>query len=317
MARSVSPVAARVALLGVAVLTLSLMSSTTSAAPGAMHGHAKHSTFSVATYNAEARQSPARTMRSLARILDTEADIVALQEMASGKKRKLVRERFLDCKRCVWDAYMPRPASRGETPLLFRSPHFRLEASGTKQVTKATYVGRAGAGPSTIGAKYVTWVRLRDLRSGRVVHVLNNHTVPSVQGRGGGPNYRLPKRLKLYRKHMAGVQSLVRQMTRRYRWGLVFVVGDLNVNYRRDRVVTPSIFPYRRLGDVGLRASYRALGEPRMGTHKLASGRGTRLIDHVYFRPRRSLDPLRQRIMTGLASDHRPLLVTFKVSYRP
>ena len=314
MARSVSPVVARVALLGVAVLTLSLMSSTTSAAPGAMRGHANSSKFSVATYNAEARQTPAKTVRSLARILDTEADIIALQEMSSPAKRKLVRKRFLNCKRCVWDAYMPGPAVPGETPVLFRSRHYRLEASGTRQVTKDTYVGRAGAGPATIRAKYVTWVRLRDLRSGRAVHVLNNHTVPSVQGKGGGPNYQLPKRLKLYRKHMAGVQRLVRQVTRRYPWSLVFVVGDLNVNYRRDRVVTPSIFPYRRLGNVGLRASYRALGVPRMGTHKLASGNGSRLIDHVYFRPRRSLVPTSQRIMKGLASDHRPLLVTFRVT---
>jgi endonuclease/exonuclease/phosphatase (EEP) superfamily protein YafD len=150
-----------------------------------------------------------------------------------------------------------------------------------------------------------------------VIHVLNNHTVPSVQGKGGGPNYELPKRLKLYRKHMAGVQRLVRHITKRYPWGLVFVVGDLNVNYRRDRVVAPSIFPYRRLGNVGLCASYRVLGEPRRGTHVLASGNDTRLIDHIYFKPRRSLVPSRQRIMTGLASDHRPLLVTFKLRYLP
>ena len=317
MARSVSPFAARVAILGVAALTLSVMSPTVSAAPGARSGQSKNSTFTVATFNAEARQSPARTMRSLTKLLDSEADIVALQEMSSGKKRKLVRERFLDCRRCDWDAFMPRPAVPGETPLLFRSRHFSLEASGTRQVTKDTYVGRTGAGPSTMRAKYVNWVRLRDLRSGRAVHVVNNHTVPSVQGKGGGPNYALPKRLKLYKKHMAGVQRLVRLMIKRYPWSLVFVVGDLNVNYRRDRIVTPSIFPYRRMGNVGLRASYLALGEPRRGTHVLDSGNDNRLIDQVYFKPRRSLDPSGQRIMTGLASDHRPLLVTFKVKYVP
>jgi endonuclease/exonuclease/phosphatase (EEP) superfamily protein YafD len=315
VARSVSSSAARVALLGAAVLTLSLAAPT--AAPAARSGNTTEPTtsvFSIVTYNAEAKVRPARTMDDLATILETDPDIVALQEMSSGEKRKLVRETYLDCAECVWDGYMPGPAVPGGTPLLYRSDRFLLLDSGTVQVTEPTYVGKRGAGPATIRAKYVNWVRLRDLRSGRVVHVLNNHTVPSVQGHGGGPNYRSPKRLEIYRKHMAGVQSLVQDIHERYPWGLVFVTGDLNVNYRRDRVVAPSIFPYRMLGEVGLHASYEALGEPRIGTHMLPSGNGTRLIDYVYYLPRRPLVPSSQRILTGLNSDHRPLLVAFEVT---
>ena len=317
MARSVSPFAARVAVLGALVLALSMIAPTTSAAPGDRRGNrSTTSTLTVVTYNAGAQVRPSRTMGDLASIFRRNPDIVTLQEMSSGEKRKRVRERYLDCARCVWDAHMPVPPVPGGTPVLWRSDRLRLVGYGTEQVTRATYVGNAGAGPATIRPKYVNWVRLRDLRSGRLVHVLNNHTVPSVQGKDGGPNRRMHKRLGIYRKHMAGLQGLVREIHEQYASSLVFVTGDLNVNYRRDRVLAPSLFPYRRLGDVGLRASYRALGEPRNGTHTLRSGNSKRLIDHVYYLPRRSLVPSRQRILTGLSSDHRPLLVSFAVKNR-
>ena len=68
------------------------------------------------------------------------------------------------------------------------------------------------------------------------------------------------------------------------------------------------------LGEVGLEASYQALGEPTLGTHTLSSGVDTRLIDYVYYLPRTSLTPQAQRVMRGRASDHRPLVVDFDVT---
>jgi endonuclease/exonuclease/phosphatase (EEP) superfamily protein YafD len=145
--------------------------------------------------------------------------------------------------------------------------------------------------------------------------VLNNHTVPSVQGRDGGPNRRSPERLDIYRTHMEGLQNLVRPIEEQG-LGLVFVTGDLNVNYRRDSVLAPEMFPYHRMGEVGLEASYQALGQPAIGTHVLRSGNDSRLIDYVYFQPGSRLQAYDQRVLTGFASDHRPLLVEFQVTRR-
>lgn len=267
------------------------------------------------TYNASAGVEPDQAMEDLRTIFATHPDVVTLQEMASPEKRRMIRELFLDCPDCSWDGYLPGPAVPGETPILYRSDRFRLVDSGSVQVTEATYVGSWGAGPSTIRAKYVNWVRLRDERTGRLLNVLNNHTVPSVQAKDGRPNHRSPERLDIYRKHMAGLQDLVRRFEDEGR-GLVFVTGDLNVNYRRDCVLTPKLFPYHRLGNVGLTASYAPLGQPAHGTHVLRSGNDTRLIDYVYFRPDASLQPVDQRVLTGYASDHRPLLVEFEVAGR-
>jgi endonuclease/exonuclease/phosphatase (EEP) superfamily protein YafD len=317
VARSVTSLAARSTALGAAVLALSLTVSSTAVA-GSHHGDdttsdAAATRVRIVTYNTEAKIKPSRAMQDLAALMAKDPDIITLQEMASPEKRQRIRARYIDCEGCVWGANMPGPPVPGETPVLYRTDRFELQDSGSVQVTEATYVGKAGAGPSTLNAKYVNWVRLRDLRTGRTVFVYNNHTVPSVQGKSGGPNRHAPKRLKLFRKHMTGLQDLVRDITAKHR-GLVFVTGDLNVNYRRDRVLAPGMFPYRMLGAVGLEASYEAVRQPRTGTHTLPSGNDTRLIDYVYFQPRTSLKPSRQQIIQGLSSDHRPLMVDFEVT---
>jgi endonuclease/exonuclease/phosphatase family metal-dependent hydrolase len=294
--------------------------TTPGATPGAILGNTdrkpgqrrKAAMVKIATYNTASKLRTRRAVRDV-RALADRVHILALQEMASPERRSRVRAALVSCKRCEFDAYMPRPAVPGSTPILFRSKRFDLLGAGTRQVTKATRVGARGAGPPTMRAKYVNYVRLRDKVTRRVVVVLNNHAVPSVQARGGAPNTKLHKRLKLYRQHMRGLQRMV---TRLRAGGKVFVTGDLNVNYRADRRLTPRLFPYHRLGSLGMRASYHALGEPRAGTHVLRSGNDRRLIDYVYYLPQRSVRPIRQRILRGYASDHRPLLVKFRITRR-
>lgn len=323
MAHSGSPRMRAAARAGAVAVGLALcvgLSAVPVAADGARRGPGPEPAptvpLRVVTYNTEARLSPATAMQDLAAIMARHPDIVALQELASPEKRADIRATYVDCDGCVWGTNMPGPPVPGETPILYRADRFELLDSGSVQVTEPTYVGPAGAGPSTINAKYVNWVRLKDLQSGRPVYVLNNHAVPSVQGKTGGPNRHAPERLRIYRKHMDGLQHLVRDLTAQH-WGLVFVTGDLNVNFRRDRVLEPAIFPYRKLGEVGLAASYQALREPSIGTHTLPSGNDTRLIDYVYFLPRKPLVPSGQRIIRGLSSDHRPLAVDFEVKVSP
>jgi endonuclease/exonuclease/phosphatase (EEP) superfamily protein YafD len=201
-------------------------------------------------------------------------------------------------------------AARGATPILYRSAVFRLLDAHSKLATEATDVGPSGAGPRRMGAKYVNWVHLRVRTTGRDVYVVNNHTVPTVQAKDGGPNKRYPKRVALYREHMKVLSRVVGRLSHR---GAVLVTGDFNVNYRRDHVVQSRTFPYHVLGSLGLRASYAALGMPKHGTHVRSNGGDTRLIDYVYFTPHRWLRAHRQAVLHGFHSDHRPLSVTFQV----
>ena len=264
----------------------------------------------VVTYNTAAQLSTGRAVQDVVRLAETGADVLALQEMSSPDRRRRVVDRLVRCRDCKFGAYIPQGAVPAGTPVLYRLHRFHFQGAGTEQVTEAMHVGSAGAGPATLRARFVNWVHLRERRTGRSVYVLNNHAVPTVQGDGGGPNKRMRKRLTMYRLHMRGLQDLVTRF--KQRGGKVFVTGDLNVNFRTDRRFAARMFPYRRLGDVGLQASFATLGEPRRGTHVLRSGRDTRLIDYVYYLPRPSVRPLDQHVLRGYSSDHRPLLVELR-----
>lgn len=271
----------------------------------------KRSVIKIATFNAAAFQSNKRAVRDVRRLAHSGIDVMGLQEMASAKRRKRVHDQLVGCRGCPWAAHVPGGgAVRASTPIYWKREQYKLMKRGAVFVTPPTRVGRPGAGPARMNAKYITFVRLRDRGTGRTLWVLNNHAVPSVQGKNGGANKARPARLRLYKKHMIKLQRLVRECTRK--GGLVFAIGDFNVNFRTDRRTRTHRFPSYRLGRVGLRNSYGVLGEPALGSHSLRGGRSTRLIDHVWFTPRRTLTPTHQRVMRGYSSDHRPVKVSFK-----
>jgi endonuclease/exonuclease/phosphatase (EEP) superfamily protein YafD len=308
------PLVALLTTTTVVLTTAAAQSSGPSASPDAMRPAAAHpdppTNVRMVTYNIRSKLHDRPVVADLRRLARSGADVLALQEMGSAKRRQAVREALVDCGSCGWGAFMPQEAPRGATPILYRTDVLRLVDAHSRLATEAAMVGAAGAGPRRMTAKYVNWVHLRVKGTGRDVYVVNNHTVPTVQARDGKPNKKFPRRVALYREHMQVLGKVVERLSRD---GAVFVTGDFNVNYRRDRVVHARIFPYHVLGSRGLRASYASLGMPRRGTHSRANGGDTRLIDYVYFTPRGWLTPQRQAVLRGFSSDHRPLSVTFQV----
>jgi exonuclease III len=270
----------------------------------------------VATFNTASFQRVRPAVRDIKQVAALGTEVITLQEMSSGKRRAAVQAALVDCETCVYAMYVapggPVPAG---TPILYRKDRFTLRAAGSVKVTDATYVGPKGAGPSTIRPKFVNWVRLKDQLTKRQLYVLNNHTVPTVQAADGGPNGNTA-RLRIYRKHMAGLTALVRQL-RADKQAPMFVTGDFNVNFRTDRVVAASIFPYATLGLVSGHASYELLGEPEEGTHVLPSGFDKRLIDQVYVIAGGAVVPTAQQILTDVSSDHRPMILETGLSYKP
>jgi endonuclease/exonuclease/phosphatase (EEP) superfamily protein YafD len=136
--------------------------------------------------------------------------------------------------------------------------------------------------------------------------------VPTVQAPDGGPNKRQPKRLELYRKHMNGLRELIAPM--KASGAAVFVTGDLNVNFRKDRVVQTPFFPFATMRALGLRASFESLGEPSTGTHVLPNGSSMRLIDYVFSLQHPGVTPVSQEILRGYSSDHRPVRVVYELT---
>ncbi len=264
-------------------------------------------TFDVATYNVHYQSTPAETVSDLTKIAAAGADIIGLQEMGTRDKRDAVREQLVDCSTCQFDAFMTDLGAQNATPILYRWSEFRLESTGSRQVSEATYVGPSGAGPSTVKAKFINYVELRHRATGQVVYVLNNHAVASVQGSDGGRDLSHPERLQLYLQHMEGLQGLITELSAT--GAAVLVTGDFNVNYRKDHIVQDTLFPYDRMRQVDTAASWETLGMPKLGTH----GDGDRLIDYVFYRRNTPVLPQSQRILDQCTSDHRPVLVRFTI----
>ena len=288
----------------------------TGTAPEARTEASGRSDFVLATYNIRHALSDSVAAADLQRLADTGVDVIGMQEMGARTRRNAVRAQLVDCESCEFQAYMPDGLGPGEVPFLFRSSVFELVSKGTEMVSDSMFVGASGAGPSTIGPKYLTYVQLRHRATGQDIYVINNHAVASIQGPDGGPNYNNPERLQLFRKHMDGLAAMIERF--RATGAAVFAVGDFNVNYRRDAVVQAKIFPYYRMKQVGVFASYKFLGSPDRGTHSTGTGTNdTRLIDQVASSEHPAIAPLEQEILSGYSSDHRPVRVRYAIATTP
>lgn len=278
------------------------------ATPTAAQGVTTRAPVNIATYNVEYGRSNTAVVSDLRRLASDGADVMGLQEMGSGTRRKAVLEQFVDCSTCQYDAFMPNVREQNAVPILYNWSKFRLLEAGGTQVSARTFVGASGAGPKTLKAKWVNWVLLRHRVSGQSMYVLNSHAVPSVQASNGGPNTSHPERLALYRQHMDGLKTMITNFKRS--GAAVFSTGDFNVNHRRDMVMKDKLFPYVNMAEVGVNASFKDLGLPSGGTHL----NGTRLIDYVFSAQHPAVRAKRQAILRGYGSDHRPVLVRYALA---
>ncbi len=201
-------------------------------APAPRAGAATASSFVIATYNIRHALSDAVATADVTRLAATGVDVIALQEMGSRMRRNAVRAQLVDCATCEFRAYMPEGSGPAEVPFLFRASAFELVSKGTEQVSDATYVGPDGAGGSTMGPKYLTYVQLRHVATGRDIYVINSHAVPSVQGPAAAPTTATPSAWPCSGKHMDGLIAMVARFEAT--GAAVFATGDFNVNYRRD-----------------------------------------------------------------------------------
>lgn len=295
--------------LGTLGLAGSVPAAATPAAPGS-------TSFAVVTYNVRHALSDATAANDIWRLgTEDSADIIGLQEMASGTRRAAVRSRVVDCETCQFRASWPNVPGASEVPILFRHSMFALVSKGEQKISDATYVGPDGAGPSTIAPKYLSYVQLQHRLTGQIIYVINNHTVASVQGPDGGPNWKNDERLELYRKHMAALSKMITEF--KATGAAVLTTGDFNVNYRRDVVLRPKLFPYYNMSRVGVYASYRYLGTPAGGTQMNRNGNDTRIIDYVSALEHPAIRAETQAILGGYSSDHRPVKVRYSIASAP
>lgn len=135
--------------------------------------------------------------------------------------------------------------------IMFDEDVWAFRDCGAHWLHDATAVG-SGAGPSTITAKWATWLTLENRATGQVVSFVDVHTVPDPDGN--------ERRTALLAVELEQLLKLLRYLRRH---GHVVMFGDLNVNYAKPaqrELLKP-------LTDFGVVSSYDALGRTARATH--------------------------------------------------
>lgn len=224
-------------------------------------------TLTVASFNC-GNDKPERTPGDLDLI---GADIYSLTETGD-------RHEVLDAW-CIKRGFEQVPFVRGsgDTPILFDPLSVSLLSFTHRAVMdKDTFVGRGGAGPTTIHPKFVTHATFRDNKTGRTVNVLNTHLIASWT-RDDLPKAERDLRRSLGRRHIGVLVSAVAPLR-----DVVVVCGDFNAQkgFPPMRPLVDTI----DLGDTGPTA-------------------GARVIDFVGVRGA-DLIRVQRQVVTGTSSDH-------------
>lgn len=294
------------------------------------------SQLSITTWNIEggnpasSASSTARTNFSNARSLGLTAlasssDIIALQESHIHDFRNLIRDKFTcaqdSCPLATVDltnTYTKKDASKDDgslpasLPILWNKARFQLKDYG---VYTALGAGYRDADGNWVSWKWITWVKLKDLRSGKQFFVANTHTVAGVEATGQPKKTKAAQqRLKSYASHMTLLTSLVQFMQEESI--PVFVVGDFNVNYRYDSSqATPyKDFPYAKLSSIGVKSSYQYTGLNGIADNMGTQGSNNRLIDYVFSDSKSNIKYEQNSVgQTRYGSDHSPVTLTMTI----
>lgn len=214
-----------------------------------------------------------------AKSIGAKADVIGFQEVhwADKKHRYSLLNDFI-CGSCTFDGYMDaykrndggsRPAS---LTIAWKKSRFSSVGSGYKSVYSADEADGEGS------AKWITWVKLKDIKTGDTFYVVNTHTVASVESKGK-PNSD-KDRVALHKKHMNVLTSFLKGLQRDNI--PIFVLGDFNVNYRYDKTAKYKDFPYVRMGQIGFRSNWDILNLSGIASSASTHGSGSRIIDYAW-----------------------------------
>lgn len=179
-------------------------------------------------------------------------------------------------------------------PIAYHAGTFELLDSGSHFLSPSTFVGKEGAGPSTLKEKHLNWIKVRHRVTGRIFYFGNCHLAPSIY---------LAPRMELHIQQIANIKAWADS-----KGDNVIFVGDFNIDHKADARTRKPGSPYVKFTPSRIWSTYRTLGTPAIGTH------GRRFIDYVFYRENKeAFSPLSHSVLRGYSSDHKPFLATFDV----
>lgn len=200
----------------------------------------------------------------LIELIRSNPEVLALAELG-GKKGMRQTKRILNK-----HGYGFR--GKGGTGIAWDKSEQKLLNANKQFLTPRTFVGKKGAGPATLRAKYANWARFKDRDTKERNVFTTAHLAPSI---------RIPARSKLHKQQVQGLAELQRELAKMFPNASRTVLGDMNTSKAKR------LRPLMR--KAGLTA-YKAPGK----THRVGS------IDWIL-----SDAKLRKQLLRDFGSDHR------------
>jgi endonuclease/exonuclease/phosphatase family metal-dependent hydrolase len=239
-------------------------------------------------------------------------DIMGMQELNNGSELDAVKQ-TVTCSSCAYGSTLSSHSYAGSSPnkhlIVWKKAMFTHVATGFVDVSpNQTVNDRIG---DVIPVKFIVWTKLQDKTTGRQFYVLNTHLVNGVEKDGKPRTDVSSLRLANYRNHM---DKLVSQINTFKAENIpIFITGDFNVNYRYDRTVRNTMFPYYRMNAVGVKSSYQALN-----LAGISSTTPSRLIDYVFHQSRSDVTQVSEKLsLSTHGSDHFAVYNTVVVKPAP
>ncbi len=182
------------------------------------------------------------------------ADIMALQEVHTTTQRNAIKDRII-CSTCAFEGVMYKNKNKGKKidarggyPIIWKKDMFKRV--GSYHLKKAA--NELKEGKIKFKPRYIAWITLQDMRTGKQFIVVNTHTYAKVEQNGG--TYGHNKVNAGYKKHMTTLVSVLKSLQKQNL--PIFVLGDLNVDYKTDDG-RMSWFPHANLTPLGFASNWK------------------------------------------------------------
>lgn len=272
-------------------------------------------TFKIRSWNIYEKN--VSTFKSSVKTVAGASDIMGMQEVHKVSHHSTIKSK-LTCDSCSYKGVFLGKSEDAVTstsnPIVWNKSKFTKPSgtsSGYKKVCSYTGPFKDNTSDDHFSAKYYNWVKLKNNATGGFVYVINTHTVASIESKGS-PIVDNKERIACFNKHMDAMTAQIQ--TFKNTGSPVFVLGDMNINYRQDIVVKSPTFPVARLGALEMKAAWEISNLAGIPENMGSQSANNRIIDYIYILQNSKVAQTAADISTErYGSDHSPVTSTINL----
>jgi endonuclease/exonuclease/phosphatase family metal-dependent hydrolase len=253
-------------------------------------------TITIATWNIKFNNSTANIKSGAKKIANSGADLIGFQELNFPASRKAIQDGLIDCKGCDYSGYFPGGSgesgwdNRATVSLVWNKSKFEKLDQNSESVSNADAAANTGA-------KWINWVKLKDIKTGTIFYFANTHFVAEVRQKSSNSQIK-----QNYYHHLDELIGFIKDIKEP-----VIIAGDFNMAYNYDKANDHaydgrSYSPLRRLNKYDIYSNWQYAKKSTMS------------IDYIWASKRDEVQFVSTKKWSSkMGSDHSPATMTLKL----